>query len=202
MLEEELPATLNERQENLVQMQKVAEMTIEPGVMRLPVTTVTTADNSEQWVIEVEHPVEGEHRFFREKPVHGWHSDQELVQLLHWYGIYENDPYMLQVERLYVRYVGKESDYNHGWELLSPDYFKEKSRRGKIKERTSQFLKRYRPERGPLTGAVMVSAMTIISFSTLLIDTTITNPIQAGVMLFICLLASIVLTGLILPAPE
>lgn len=119
-------ATLDEDQRNLVQMQQVAEATVEPGLFRLPVKRAATAEENRAWSIDVEHPVEGEIRFRIDKPTtEGWVDDQELVQLLRWYQIHDRDPYKLQTRFVYVEHKGDESDTPHGWELVQPpDYTK------------------------------------------------------------------------------
>lgn len=144
-------ATLSEEQANLVQMQQIAEQTVEPGVMRLPVKTVTTAENSEQWAIELDHPVEGTLRFYRKKPRYGWHDDQELVELLRWYEIHDRDPYKLQIEQLYAEHDPDEADQHHGWCLAEPPWVAEKEamrrRQRPLHERVGLWIQDKRPAR-------------------------------------------------------
>lgn len=119
-----LPAQLGEREEAIVQTTKIRKMTVAPGVMRVPVDEVTTAENSEKWVVKMDHPVDDNIRFFLDKPIRGWSADYKLVRLLDWYGIadaeadgWENaDPYALQAEKLYMEYDEEADD----WALIRP----------------------------------------------------------------------------------
>lgn len=113
-------ATLSEEQANLVQMQQIAQQTIEPGKMRLSCTSVSTATSRSKWVVTVEHPVEGEHNVFLDKPVTGWSNDCELATVLRWYNIPDQDPYKLQCHYLTLEYDEEKADQNHGWRLVEP----------------------------------------------------------------------------------
>lgn len=126
-------ATLSEEQQNLVQMQQVSELTVEPGVMRLPVTQVTTTPDNGRWSIRVEHPIEGELFFNMDKP-RTWRDDAELVELLHWYDIQDRDVYKLQTKYLHVEHVGSSADSPHGWELIEPPWM-EKRREARRRRR-------------------------------------------------------------------
>lgn len=117
-----VPATLSEEQSNLVQMQEISERTIEPGLLRLPVGTVTTAENSPKFAIEVKHPIDGSLRVFAEKPRQGWSDDNRLVELLEWYDIHDDDPYKLQTGDVYIRHKGDAADQPHGWEIVKPPH--------------------------------------------------------------------------------
>lgn len=164
-IEQELPATLDEKQENVVQMQKINRLTVEPGVMKLPVSRVTTSDNSPQWVIDLEHPIEGDLRFHRDKPVQGYDPEEGIVQMLRWYGIYDDNPYKLQTEFIFVENVGREnSETMHDWELLSPDYFRDEpdpTRREKVKGKYASFKQGIRNRR-PTQHGVNVALLTIV----------------------------------------
>lgn len=118
-----VPAMPDEEAEAMIEMTKLREMTVEPGVIRVPVEEVHTAHNSNQWVIEMDHPIEDDIRFFLPKPVHGWSDDYKLVRLLDWYGIADPDAdvggvnvYDLQVHDLYIEY----DEYDDEWTLMRP----------------------------------------------------------------------------------
>lgn len=117
-----LPAQLDEHQKAIVQTTKIKEMTVEPGLMHVPVDEVTTAKNSEQWVIIMDHPVEDDIRFFLPKPRTGWSDQYKLVRVLDWYGVTDEtaygtaDPFALQQQSLYISYDNNADD----WELVEP----------------------------------------------------------------------------------
>lgn len=120
-----LPAQLNEREEAIVQTEKIREMTVDPerSIMHVPVDEVTTAENSEQWVLIMDHPVEDDIRFFLPKPRTGWSTEYKLVRLMDWYGINNadsrlgsGDPYKLQRQSLYIQHDDQEEE----WELIRP----------------------------------------------------------------------------------
>jgi hypothetical protein len=115
-----LLANLSEDQEDAVEIQKVQEMTVEPGLMKLPVKKVVTAENSDQYAIIVDHPVEGEHSLFVEKPVTGWSREYTLVRMFDWYGITGTNPHQLQLCRIYVEHNPEEADRSHGWRIVQP----------------------------------------------------------------------------------
>lgn len=163
-------ATLSEEQENRVQIDKIRQFTVEPGLMRLPVSVVTKAKNSEKWVVELEHPIEGTHRFYIEAPLEGWSDENELVQVLDWYGI-DNDPYQLQLKHMYVKKTGDEADQHHGWELTAPpDYDPEPPEPMRVQiQNKFIWLKEHRPSRSVglfytiLTVGVVVGAIAPLS---------------------------------------
>lgn len=152
---EDLLANLSEEQTNLVQLDKIHELTVREGVMRLPVHLVTTAENSDQWVVEVEHPVEGTYRLYFEAPMKGWTDDNELVQLLGWYGVRRN-PYELQVREIYVAYRPDQTTQAHGWIAVPPPGWEDS-----VKHRLRQHLGRFRINRTPL------KVWTFVGFGTL-----------------------------------
>lgn len=121
--ETNLPAQLDERQEAIIETSKLKEMTVEPGIMRVPVDEVTTAANSEQWVVIMDHPVEEDIRFFLPKPRTGWSDDYLLVRVLRWYDVVDEsqsignaDPYALQRLSLYIEY----DEADESWDLIQP----------------------------------------------------------------------------------
>lgn len=119
-----LPSTLSEEQENVLQLDKLRRYTVEPGVLKLPVTRVDSAENTEKFVVTLDHPVfpEKKCRVYLEKPTMGWERDQELVKVLRWYcGENCTDPYQLQLTSVRVKFTGTES--RASWEILKPpDY--------------------------------------------------------------------------------
>lgn len=117
-------ATLSEEQTNVVQMQELVERTIEPGLMRLPVSQVSTTEESENWAIDLEHPVFGTIRKHARKPVYGWDETDGIARLMHWYGISNRDPYYLQCEEMYVARTRPDaSTTSNEWEIVPPpDY--------------------------------------------------------------------------------
>lgn len=119
-------ATLSEREENRVQMQEIKRRTVEPGVMLLSVKRVVSAENSQKWAIDIDHPVRDDDnpiRVFVDKPTTGWTRDYEIVLLLEWYGIHDQDPHQLEFVNVYLKKDDERSDYAHGWMLIEPpDY--------------------------------------------------------------------------------
>lgn len=119
-------ATLSERAENRLQMDEIRRRTIAPGVMRLNVKRVVSAENSLKWAIDLDHPVRDDDdtiRVFVEKPVEGWTRDYKLVRLLDWYGIDDVDPHSLEFYDVVVEKDEEASEYAHGWRLVEPpDY--------------------------------------------------------------------------------
>jgi hypothetical protein len=118
---ENLLANVDEKMENVLQLQKIKELTVEEGVMTLPVTTVTKAKNSSAWAIEIEHPEEGTHRLFRSNPSKGWTVNEgNIVEMMDWYGIKSEDPYHLQLHHIYVEYDPENAEQVHGWKPIKP----------------------------------------------------------------------------------
>lgn len=117
-----LPATPDEIERNRLQLTEIQKYTVDAatGLMRLPVKQVTTAENSEQYVIEPHHPVldAQELRQFVPKPVH-WSPDAELVQILEWYCGGGTDPFALQTESVYMRHDEQEDE----WNIVKPPDF-------------------------------------------------------------------------------
>lgn len=111
----------DEHMEISIELSKVKECTIRPGLMRLPVTKVTSAENSPKLVIELNHPIIGDIKKFKQKPTDTWREDNELVRILEWYGYTTRNYHQLQTERLYVEYDedggAKERDK---WKIVKP----------------------------------------------------------------------------------
>lgn len=144
----ELLDTLSEEQEDRVQMEELYRRTQEDGSMQLKCSTVTTAENSPQFAIEVEHPVEGTIRLFAEKPVDGWSDDYLLVRMFDWYDVTSNNPHELQLRDLYVKKDEESSDYAHGWTFVRPPDYSEPEPpvREQLADRWAT-IKNYRPDR-------------------------------------------------------
>lgn len=130
-----LLAELHEEEEVKLQMDKIRTFTVDEGWLKLPVG-VTTAENSEQIVLEAEHPIEGELRFYIEKPKRGWSNDEKLPKMLKWYG-YPNstDPFALQSELIHIKHSEKSGE----WRLVKPP-LKPSSRKEKWKWAAGDFL--------------------------------------------------------------
>lgn len=122
---EEALATLSDREENRYQMQEIARRTVAKGLMKLSVKNVVSAENSEQWAIDIEHPAKDDDiRIFAEKPLEGWSTDYKIVRMLRWAGEESSrDPHKLEFNDLYMRKDSDKSDYAHGWRVVAPpDY--------------------------------------------------------------------------------
>lgn len=122
---QEALATLSDREENRYQMQEIARRTVAKGLLRLSVKDVTSAENSEQWAIDIEHPARSDPiRIFAEKPIEGWSREYKIVRMLQWIGEESSrDPHKLEFNDLYMEKNSDESDYAHGWQVVAPpDY--------------------------------------------------------------------------------
>lgn len=114
-------AELHEEDKQRLNLQKIREMTIGDKLMKLPVSYVTTAKNSPNWAITVEHPIEGELTFYADAPVNGWvPKDGNIVQILNWYNVKTEDPYQLQIMSICVEKTDSQESRAHGWELVEP----------------------------------------------------------------------------------
>lgn len=114
-VDERVLATLDEEQTVAIQLQRIEEYTIRPGLMRLPVSEVTSAENSDKMVIVLDHPVEDDIRKYFAKPPY-WSTEFELPALLDAYGYRSNNPYHLQCHSLYVEYIESDDE----WEIVEP----------------------------------------------------------------------------------
>lgn len=160
----DLPATLDEQQRALVEMQQVFEYTHEPGVMKLPVTSVATADNSDQWSITLEHPIIGDITLFVKKPITGWHADCELAELLSWYNIHDQNVYKLQREFLYVEHDEEKAEQAHGWRLVSPPWTADEP---STTRRLRAWLAAARPDRTVITMWLTLLVGTVALMATI-----------------------------------
>lgn len=126
MSEDSMLATPSEREENRIQMAEIKRRTVEPKLMLLNVKRVVSAENSQKWAIDIEHPImeDDDHiRVFVDKPVEGWTRDYKLVRMMDWYGIQDQNPHRLEFHDLYLKKDEENSDYAHGWRLVEPpDY--------------------------------------------------------------------------------
>lgn len=113
-----LLATPDEEMKLAIQMQRVKEYTIRPGLMRLPVKSVDSAKNAEQYVLCLDHPFlnEADTRFHIDKPAYWDKRKFEWPRLLSWYGYGPGSQYHLQTDRLYVRYDHVKDE----WTLTKP----------------------------------------------------------------------------------
>lgn len=118
------PDTISDRMADRLQMQEIQRRTIAPGVMKLEVDDVSTAENSAQWAIDLKHPGNDDTiRLFVEKPMDGWSRDYKLVRMFDWYGIDSGDPHQFNFMDLVVAKRPDESDRSHGWVFVEPpDY--------------------------------------------------------------------------------
>lgn len=168
----DVPAKPDEVTQNLIQIEELAEATVAPGLFRLPTGVVSSSEDSNRWNIPVQHPTKGTINFRVDKPTtEGWVEDQELVQLLRWYGIHNRDPYELQTRFLYVEYKGDEADTPHGFELVQPpDYTEpEPPIREQLAERWNEY-KNWRPRRKDsiMYGFMLAGVVVGTTLSTLL----------------------------------
>lgn len=99
-----LLATPDEQQKIAIQLDKIRRATIEPGLLKLPVQQVTSAENSENLVVEVDHPAEDNPRFYLPKPRMWEPSEYDLPKLLEWYGYKSTNYHVLQTGALYLRH--------------------------------------------------------------------------------------------------
>lgn len=118
-------ATLDEQQKTAVQLDKIKRATIEPGLMRLPVHEVSSAENSENLSIEVEHPAEDNPRFFLPKPKMWEPAKYDLPKLLDWYGYKTTNYHVLQTGKLYLRHKDTrgrciEGEGTNDWVIVPP----------------------------------------------------------------------------------
>lgn len=113
-------AVLQEEEENLVQMQELQARTAAPGILELPVGTVSTAANSPKWAIDIEHPVLDDLRFHYEKPVAGWSDDYDITELLTAYGIFDANVFKLQTREVYVEHTGGDPEMSGNWKIRLP----------------------------------------------------------------------------------
>lgn len=161
----DVPATLDEHQQNIAQMDKLAEATVAPGLFRLPGSVVTSSPDSKRWNVAVDHPTVGELNFRYSKPTkEGWVDGQELVDLLRWYGIHDRDPYKLQTEILYVAYKGDEAETPHGYEIVKPPHYSEPTppRSERIKQRAKD-IAGWRPPRNVAVVWGLLFAASIVA---------------------------------------
>lgn len=113
-----LPATPDEQLQSAIQMDKVREYTVRPGLLRVPVEELTTAANSPQYVLQLHHPVidEADIRYFIPKP-EDWDPQRFLwPRFLDWYGYTTRSQYELQTDRVYIERNRRTGE----WELTKP----------------------------------------------------------------------------------
>lgn len=172
---ENVLATFDERQQQHIQMQQLRDATVERGLLKIPVKRVTTAKNSEQWVVEPDHPVldEKELRQFYEKPVTGWTTEYDLVKLLEWYCNGSQNPYDLQLHHVYCQYDKSEDE----WTIVKPPTYTYSGRKrlSATWSATRRAVARRRPKR---SNAVMFTFMLVGLFLGAMV--TIFAPVLGG----------------------
>lgn len=168
--DDDLLATLDEEQKAIVELQKIQEMTIRPGLMKLPVSRVSTSPNSEGYVIDLDHPFipEKELKQHYRKPI-SWQHDHEFVRVLDWYTSTGTDPYALQTTEVYVEYDESDDD----WRIVRPPD-STRSMREVVADRWRD-LQRVRPRKSNvtmfafmLTGVLFGGIATVLTSSALL----------------------------------
>lgn len=127
-------APLDEQQEAAVQLDKIREYTVRPGLLRLPVGTLNTTTDSDRNVLYLDHPhaPDGDFEFHIPKP-DIWDPEAYFwVRLLDWYGYTPASQYHLQTDHVYVKRVphaagtrlGDDDNprvsANGGWKLVAP----------------------------------------------------------------------------------
>jgi len=193
--DDEMLATMSERQEHRFQMQEIKRRTVEPGVMKLSVANIQTAENSPQWAIDLEHPAQSdsdEIRIFAEKPMDGWSDDYKIVKLLEWYDISSQDPHQLEYCDLYVEKNESESDYSHGWQVTEPPAYKPPGLR-RAKRAWNNIAREFRPDRtiarmwgtmvATTVGTAMIAMSQLYGQSALLSGLTVFGGLLIGTIL-------------------
>lgn len=113
-------AELDEETKTALQLDEIRERTVEPGLMRLPVSQVATSEDNANVTVTVEHPVEGEIDFHLSKPT-TWGPENELVRFLDWYDTTVSGIYTLQTRSVYVRRISEGGSLtSDSWELAEP----------------------------------------------------------------------------------
>lgn len=114
-------ATPSEELEMAIQMERIKEYTVDwakPGTMLLPVKEVTSAENSPNWVIVLDHPFipEKQMRFYIPKPPVWDPAEYKWCRILDEYGLSPGSQFHLQQMSMYARY---DSEYDE-WTLIDP----------------------------------------------------------------------------------
>lgn len=119
-------ATLSEEQAVGLQLDKIKRMTVEPGLIRLPVQEVSSTEESNTVTVECHHPAEENPTFHLPKPTF-WDAEEEaLPKLMGWYGYRGSNYHKLQTDRLFLsdgRHKGRsiESEKEiEDWEIVPP----------------------------------------------------------------------------------
>lgn len=113
----------DEELEVINQVTKLSEFTVRPGLMKLPVTAVTSTEDSDRVIITLQHPTEGDIRvrFKKTDGTKTWSSNSELKRMLDWYGISMRSLHSLKSQRLYVKYDPDNTTFGDGnWRVVRP----------------------------------------------------------------------------------
>jgi hypothetical protein len=154
--DESLPANIQEQQAMSHQMRELNRHS-RGNKVRLPVTTVSFPEDNERGVIKLQHPFLGEQVFHFDKPV-TVQGDSRLEEVLAWYGIMDNDPYKLQLHRVWVEHLG-DGDFEV---TKPPSMVSEPTRRERLRERLAEISK---PSKRTYTAGNVTA---LLSFGTLL----------------------------------
>lgn len=157
--DQQLLAELDEERRACVQIDEIQRRTIEPGLMRLPVSQVSTAEDSNTVTIEVEHPVEGDVSFHLSKPT-TWNPENELVQFLDNYGLRFSDVYDLQTRDVYVDCSAGNS---RNWELAVPPEDRPSTREravARLRNAASEIREEFSDSNDKIVALWLISAIT------------------------------------------
>lgn len=115
-------ATLSEEQAVGVQLDKVKRMTMKPGLLKLPVQSVDSAEENKNVTVELHHPVEDNPKFHVSKPTFWDKETEPIPKLMDWYGYKGSNYHKLQTDRLYIR-KGKDVRGGIGTSWESDDWY-------------------------------------------------------------------------------
>lgn len=112
-----LPATPDEQLQAAIDMDKVREYTVRPGLLRVPVRELATARDGPKNMLQLDHPVipDEDIRFFLDKPAYWDPHTQQWPKILNWYGYSTRNQYEIQTDRVYIRQT-----HDDEWELTKP----------------------------------------------------------------------------------
>ena len=111
----------NEEAKSLDQMQEIKRRTIRDGLLELDVDRVTTATNSQKWVVILNHPFLDELKFYFDKPTTGWSDEYKIARVLKSYSIMSGNPYKLQTMDVYAEFTGDDPEIDSNWEIREQD---------------------------------------------------------------------------------
>lgn len=145
-------ANLQQREQNRYELQELARRTVEPGLLKLKVASVTLSDSGNMYAINIAHPMQEDTiPIYAEKPEMGWSDDYKIVRMLKWVGEESTkDPHALEFHDLYLRNDSDSSENPHDWYVVKPPEYTKP-----LKEQIPELyrsLKSYRPN---MTNAKM-----------------------------------------------